>query len=43
MVCMIDGFRTDKKIVDEEKTGMLAEKSGRNNRADGRQKYGSND
>jgi hypothetical protein len=28
---MIDGFGTDEKVVDEDKTGMLVEKSGRKN------------
>jgi hypothetical protein len=43
MARMIDGFRTDKKTVDENKTGMLAEKSGRKHRVVGKQKQGSND
>ena len=43
MARVINGFRTDKKTVDENKTGMLAENSGRKNRADGKQEQGSND
>ena len=38
-----DGFRIDKKAVDDNKAGMLAKKSGRKNRADGTQERGSND